>query len=275
MPARIDWVGRAHELKVRHLLKPTKKNKADLDKVLLKIKDKYPNKYKQHFKRISVGARNTVHFIKEKIIGKKKIKEVEYKGEEAKGISDVDLIIHFTDSSKEDLSLKLYKSKQFNLWNPTLETLLLHLTGKGFSDYLNKRELSRYLQEMKALKDRSIESKSIAPRWVKKAAGILARFHRNNPKLFRKNLLEKLGYASTIVAPIVDERGKFKRLIAEYPELIELLAQGKGKLRITTESITIKILINNKLLTSFAVYAQSGSRGRSGGLRIATWTPYV
>lgn len=275
MPARIDWVGRAHELKVRFLLKATKENKSDLERVLLKIKEKYPSEYKLHYKRIGVGAKHSANFIVKNIVRERKIKEVEYKGEEAKGISDVDLLLHFLDNSEEDISLKLYKpGKRFNLWNPTLETLLEHLTGRRFSDYLNKSESSRYLKEMNSLKKRSVKSKLVAKKWVEKATSILANFHKKNPNLFRKKLLKRLGYASTIIAPIVDKKGNFKKIIATHPKLIKKLAKGKGVLKIFSKGISINVLIDNEHLTSFAVYAQSGSKGRSGGLRIATWTPY-
>lgn len=275
MPAKIDLVGKAHELKTRYLLKPTSKNKTDLDRVLLKIKEKYPTEHQRHYKRIDVGSKHSADFIKKNIVHERKIKEVDYRGEKSKGISDVDLLIRFSDRSEEDISLKLYKpGRNFNLWNPTLETLFEHLTGKRFSDYLDESELSKYLKEMKSLKKRSVRSKKVALKWVKKAATILASFHKKNPKLFKENLIKKLGYASTIIAPIVNEEGNFKEIIATHPELIKKLAKGKGVLKITSSGISINVLIDNKLLTSFAVYAQSGSKGRSGGLRIVTWTPY-
>jgi len=127
---------------------------------------------------------------------------------------------------------------------------------------------------MKSLKKRSIRSKKVALKWVKKAVAILTSFYRKNPEFFRENLIKKLGYASTIIAPIVDEDGNFKEIISTHPELIEKLAKGKGELKITSSGISINVLIDNELLTSFAIYAQSGSKGRHGGLRIATWTPY-
>lgn len=275
MPAKIDLVGRAHELKTRYLLKPTSKNKIDLDRVLLRIKEQYPTKYKRYYKRIDVGSKHSTDFIKKNIVRERKIKEVDYRGEKSKGISDVDLLIRLSDRSEEDISLKLYKpGRNFNLWNPTLETLFEHLTGNRFSDYLNASELSKYLKEMKSLKKRSVRSKEIALKWVKKATAILANFHKKNPKFFRESLIKKLGYASIIIAPIVDEEGNFKKIITTHPKLIEKLAKGKGVLKITSSGISINVLIDNERLTSFAVYAQSGSKGRSGGLRIATWTPY-
>lgn len=275
MPARIDWVGRAHELKVRYLLKPISKYEKRLKLVLLKIKNTYPKTYKEHFKRINVGANHSVNFINRKIVNNKKIKNVKYLGEINKGISDVDLIINFTDKSKSDLSLKLYKNKgSFNLWNPTLETLFKHLTDKKFNKYLSKKTSKKYTEEMKSLKNRSIGSKTIALFWVKKASKILVKFQRKTPYLFRNNLVKKLGYSSTIIAPIVSGNGDFKELITARPKLMKLLKDGKGKIKIRAEGISIKIYIDNKLLTSFAIYAQSGSGGRTGGLRIATWTPY-
>ena len=275
MPARIDWIGRAHELRVRYLLKPVSEYKKDLGLILLKIKHTYPKAYRGYFKRIDVGAEHSVNFINKEIVNNRKIKSVEYLGEINKGISDVDLIINFIDKSKIDLSLKLYKKKgNFNLWNPTLETLFEHLTGKKFNEYLSGKLLKKYEKEMKSLKNRSIESKTVALFWVARAGRILAEFQRKNLHFFRNNLVEKLGYSSTIIAPIVDENGDFKELITVRPKLMKLLRDGKGKIEIRAEGISIKIYIDDKLLTSFAVYAQSGSRGRTGGLRIATWTPY-
>lgn len=275
MPARIDHVGRAHELKVRYLLKPIKSYQRDLVTVLAKLKRLYPQDYKVHFKRIYVGAVHTASFIKENLIKDKLIGEIDYTGEKNKGISDVDLIIHFMDGSKSSLSLKLYKTKSFNLWNPTLETLLLHLTGKGFSDYLSQKELKKYRREMASLKDRKVESKSIAYFWVKRAADVLTEFNKLSPKIFRKKLVNKLGCASLIIAPIVDKNGLYKELISTHPHLMEQLASGSGDLAVVFNGISISILLDKKPLTSFAIYAQSGSKGRSGGLRIATWTPYA
>jgi len=274
MPAKTDWVGRAHELKVRYILQSNLENKSDLDRVLLKLKRLYPRIYSSLLKRINIGAKHTVYYIQRNIVKNKKIKIVEYKGEENKGISDVDLIIKFFDGDKSEISLKLYKTKTFNLWNPTLETLFLHLTGLRFSEYLNKKELSKYLNDMKSLKDILIKSELVAATWVKKAAEILKKFYEGNSSSFRKRLIEKLGCASIIIAPIVDNDGEFKKLVVTQPDLIKLLARGGGKLGITSNGISIRITIDGKLLTNFSVYAQSGSKGRSGGLRIATWTPY-
>ncbi|HUV42992.1 MAG TPA: hypothetical protein VMY36_03795 [Patescibacteria group bacterium] len=275
MPASTDLVSRAFDLKVRYLVKPLPEYLADLESVLTKIKSIYPATYQLHFKRINIGAQQTADYLNEKIIREKKVKTVDYVGEINKGVNDIDLVINFISGKRFDVSLKFYKKKgRVNYWNPTLDSLLKHLTDKKFREYLDDRKLKKYLQEMANLKDISLASKKITPYWVAEAVNILTAFSQKNQKVFRNRLAEKLGYINLSLTCIVDENGVFKELIDVHPLLIEKLIKGKGKLKIKAHGIAIRIFLDDQLLTDLAVYAQSASGGRTGGLRIAAWTPH-
>lgn len=254
-------------------LSPTRDNLAAKDRVLKELFRKYAKQYGGFHGRLKVAVDEAVAQVRQIVQGRP-IRSVEGTGESRKGVDSVDLKMTL-DSGTEEFSLKLYRTaSNVNLWNPTLNSLFKRLAGKSIADLLSKEELAQFSDDMRSLKDMGVKSEGVTGKWIDRFVVFMDREYQRDPQLFRESLCGHLGLRrGRLIALLVNKQGKLEQTVTQYPAALMRLQQPSVRLGFHRNGVSIEVLAGSDVITRFSIYAASSSKGRTGGLRVATWTP--